>query len=187
MTLGYIASFKESLATEIIKAKAINQLSEALQNESQQHIKAAACYALGKIGFHSSEHAKEVSDMNVLHLMLSYYKTSESTENLKEQARNALKIIIEKCSNLTALEPLLNKAPYDILSHILDQYIKYLKTSTSEKKQFIQNEGLRKLQDISKALPDNLKDKVKEINSYFPETIVKYYSPEYSLLLKQAV
>lgn len=60
MTLGYIASFKENLATEIIKAKAINQLNEALQNESQQHIKAAACYALGKIGMHSGDHAKEV-------------------------------------------------------------------------------------------------------------------------------
>lgn len=187
LTLGYIASFNENLASEIIKAKAIYQLNEALQLEAKQSIKAAACYALGKIGMHSNEHAREVSDANVLHLMVSYYKTSDSNEQLKEQAKNALRIIIEQCSNLTALEPLINKAPFDILEFILKQYQLHLKNSTYEKKQFIQNEGLRKLQEIYKQLPENIKSYVDEINSYFPEAIVKYYSPEYIQIMRNGL
>jgi HEAT repeat protein len=187
MTLGFIASYKENLATEIIKARAINQLKDALQNETQQHIKAAACYALGQIGMHSSEHAKEVSDANVLYLMLFYYRAHESTDELKMQAKVALKNIIDKCSYLTALEPLIQKAPDEILKHILDQYIKHLKNSTFEKKQFIQNEGLKKLQEIYHELPDQLKEKVHSINSYFPDSIVKYYSPEYAQALRGAM
>ena len=123
-TLGYIASFKKSLVTEIIKAKAIYQLNKSLQNESKQSIKAAAFYALGKIGMHSNEYAKEVSDANVLHLILSYYKTADSNEQLKEQAKKALKVIIVQCSNLTAQKPLIKKAPYDILEYILYLHMK---------------------------------------------------------------
>ena len=184
MTLGYIASYKENLATEIIKARAINQLKDALQNETKQHIKAAACYALGNIGMHSNDHAKEVSDANVLYLMLIYYRAHESTDDLKKEAKLGLIKIIEKCSYLTALEPLIQKAPDDILKYILDQYIKHLKNSTFEKKQFIQNEGLKKIQEIYNDIDSSNQERVNTINSYFPESIVKYYSPEYSNMLR---
>lgn len=184
MTLGYIASYKSNLASELIKARAIVQLKDALQNETQHYIKAAACYALGQIGMHSSTHAKEVSDAYVLYLMLLFYRAHDSSDELKEQAKTALINIICKCSNLAALEPLITKASDDVLSCILDQYLLHLKSSTSEKKQFIQNEGLKKLQDLYNDLQPDLKLKVDEINALFPESIVKYYSPEYNMMMK---
>lgn len=180
LTLGFIASRKGYLASEIINAKAINQLQDALENETIQHIKAAACYALGHLGQHTPEHSKEVADANVLSTMLYHYMAYESTEDLKEQAKKALKKIIGKCTYLTALEPLLKKAPDNILSLILDQYVKHLKNSTHEKKQFIQNEGLKKLQELYPRLNSQLQEKIREINSYYPASIVKYYSPEFT-------
>ena len=42
MTLGYIAAFDETLAIGIINAKGIQPLKDALINEPQDHIKAAA-------------------------------------------------------------------------------------------------------------------------------------------------
>lgn len=183
LTLGFIAAFKENLASEVIKAKAINQLRSALQNEPHNHIKAAACYALGHIGRHSAVHAKDVAEANVLSIMLVYYISPDSTDDLRDKAKKALKKIIDNCSYLTALEPLLMVAKDKILKHILNQYVKHLKNNTNEKKAFVTNGGLQKLQELKPSLSEPLKEKIDEINSYYPEEIVKYYSPDYAAQL----
>ena len=169
----------------VIQAKAISQLRDALQNEPSHHIKAAACYALGHIGRHSPKHAKEVSDANVLSLMLYYYKDVKSTDYLKEKAKNSLEKIIDNCSNLSALEPLLQVSPDNILKHLLTQYMKFLKTNNHELRHFVQNGGLQKLQELKYSevvkesdIKDVLQELINTINSYYPEEIVKYYSPK---------
>ena len=146
LALGFISSFKKELAWTVIEAKAINQLFDALHNEINPQIKAAACYSLGHIGRHSTKHAKEVSDANVLSLMLYYYQDKKMNDYLRNKAKSSLKKIINNCDNLSALEPLLQVSPDKILKHILNQYIKYLKTNNTELKNFIQNGGLKKLQ-----------------------------------------
>jgi Armadillo/beta-catenin-like repeat len=183
LTLGFMAAYKEDFAQAVIKARAINQLRDALQNEPLQHIKAAACFALGHIGRHSPFHAKEVAEANVLSLMLYHYMTPESTEDLKEKSKKALKKIIENCNHLSALDPLLQIAPEKILKHILSQYCKNLYKNTSDKKNFVQNGGLQKLQELRPKLSDPLKAKIDEINSVYPIEIVKYYSPDYATQL----
>lgn len=47
MTLGYIAAFDEHNAMAIINSKGINPLKDALINESEDYIKAAATWTLG--------------------------------------------------------------------------------------------------------------------------------------------
>ena len=164
----------------VIQAKAISQLRDALQNEPHQHIKAAACYALGHVGRHSSKHAKEVSDANVLSLMLFYFIDPNSTDDLKLKAKNALKKIIDTCSNLNALEPLIHVAPDKILKHILQQYVKNLKGNTEEMRAFAQNGGLQKIQEIKGRVSAKIQTLIDEINSYYPADIVRYYSPDYA-------
>ena len=185
LSLGFISSFKADLAMNVIQAKAINQLRDALQNEPNPQLKAAACYALGHIGRHSTKHSKEVSDANVLSLMLYYYKDVKSTEYLKEKAKASLEKIIDSCSNLSALEPLLQVSPDNILKHILTQYMKYLKTNNHELRHFVQNGGLQQLQDLkysetvkTSLINAQLVQLISTINSYYPDEIVKYYTPE---------
>lgn len=180
LSLGFIAAFKDDLAMNVIQAKAISQLRDALQNEPHQHIKAAACYALGHIGRHSAKHAKEVSDANVLSLMLYYFMDPNSTDDLKLKAKNALKKIIDSCSNLSALEPLLHVAPEKILKHILQQYVKNLKGNTQEMRNFAQNGGLQKIQELKAKVGPKIQALITDINSYYPADIVKYYSPDYA-------
>ena len=187
LTLGFIAAFKEELASNVIRAKAINQLRDALQNETHQHIKAAACYALGHIGRHSPQHAKEVADANVLSLMLYYYMAPDSTDDLKDKAKKALKKVIDMCSHLTALEPLLQVAPEKILKHILNQYIKNLDNNPSERKMFVQNGGLKKLQELKSKVSEPLREKIDSINDKYPPEIIKYYSPDYAASLLQKI
>jgi hypothetical protein len=47
MTLGYIAAFDDSLALAVIVSKGIAPLKDALINEPEDHIKAAAAWSLG--------------------------------------------------------------------------------------------------------------------------------------------
>ena len=180
LSLGFISAFKEDLAMNVIKARAINQLRDALQNEPHQHIKAAACYALGHIGRHTGQHAKEVSDANVLTLMLYYFMDPNSTDDLKIKAKKALKKIIDNCSNLSALEPLLHVAPEKILKHILNQYVKHLKSNNQELRNFVQNGGMQKLQEMKLRVSAPLQQTITDINNYYPGEIVKYYSPDYA-------
>ena len=177
--LGFISAFKADLAMSVIQAKAINQLRDALQNEPHQHIKAAACYALGHIGRHSDIHALEVSNANVLSLLLFYYMDPNSNDDLKEKAKKSLKKIIDSCTNLTALEPLIGVAPEKILKHILTQYVTCLKDNKEAKRNFI-NGGLQKLQEIKVNASGPIQQLISDINSYFDDTIVKYYSPDYA-------
>lgn len=183
LTLGFIAAFRDDLAMNVIRAKAVKPLKAALQNEQHQHIKSAACYALGHIGRHSPEHALEIASENVLALMLFHYMSPESSDDLKEKAKQALKKIIDACTSLTSLEPLLHVAPEKILKHILNQFTKHLKDSESERKAFVLNGGLQRLQELKQKVSEPSKEKIDEINSYYPDNMVKYYSPEYATQL----
>ena len=165
----------------VIQAKAINQLRDALQNEPHQHIKSAACYSLGHVGRHSPKHAKVFLDANILSLKLYNYMDPNSSDDLKLKTKNALKKIIDNCSNLSALEPLLHVTPKNFMKHILQQYIKYLKENTNkEMKNFSQNGGLQKMQKIKNKVDPKLQTLIGEINGYYPIEIVKYYSSDYA-------
>ena len=180
LSLGFIAAFKEELAMNVINAKAIPQLKDALQNEPHQHIKAAVCYALGHIGRHGPRHAKEVSDSNVLSLILYYFMDPNSTDDLKVKSKAALKKIIDACENLSALEPLLHVSPEKILKHILARYAKILKDNTTEKLNFAQNGGLQKIQELKTKVGQKVSNYIQDINALYPADIVNYYSPEYA-------
>jgi 3-methyladenine DNA glycosylase AlkD len=183
LTLGFIAAFKYDLAKQVLRAKAITQLKDALQNEPHQHIKSAACYALGHIGRHSQDLAAEIANANVLALMLYHYMSPESSDDLKEKSKQALKKIIDACTSLSSLEPLLHVAPEKILKHILSQFTKHLKDNNVELKAFVSNGGLQRLQELKQRVHEPLREKIDEINSYYPDNIVKYYSPEYATQL----
>lgn len=47
MTLGYISAFDDSLAMAVIVSKGIAPLKDALINEPEDHLKAAAAWSLG--------------------------------------------------------------------------------------------------------------------------------------------
>ena len=58
-----------------------------------------------------------------------------------------------------------------------------MKDNITEKKQFVMNGGLQRLQELKQRVSEPLREKIDEINSYYPDDIVKYYSPEYATQL----
>ena len=126
MTLGYISAFDDSLAMAVIVSKGIAPLKDAIQNEPEDHLKAAAAWSLGQIGRHSPDHAKFLAEADVPSQLLAVYMLAESSKDLKDKSKKALKNIIQMCTHLPALEPLLQLAPNNILTYVCAQFAKVL-------------------------------------------------------------
>jgi len=149
LALGFIANYEERSAMSIIKTgRAISALRDALNNETNQHIKAATCYSLGNIGKHSPGHADELTEQGVLPLILYYYMSQESTDDLRSKAKDALFLIITACSKIKILDPLIQVAPKEILKKILERICQCLKNSTNDKVYFLKNGGLKRVLEM---------------------------------------
>ena len=64
------------------------QLAIALTEEKEDHIQAAAAWALGQIGRHTPEHAKAVAVGNVLPKLLCCYLRHDASEDLQTKVSN---------------------------------------------------------------------------------------------------
>merc|ERR1712195_341498 len=97
--------------------------------------------------------------------LLAVYMLPDSSKDLKDKSKKALKNIIQVCTHVPALEPLLQLAPNNILTYVCAQFAKVLPLQLEAKRTFVQSGGFQK---------------IDEINSHYPPDIVNYYSPNYA-------
>jgi hypothetical protein len=190
MALGFVAGHSPEMALSIIYSKGVDALALAL-DDSSKHVAAAAAWALGHIGRHSAEHAKHVSSNGLLSKILGIYNCVTSSEDMKEKAKTALKLILMRTDNLEVVEPLISDAPPQILKYVVAQYSKVLPRDPVARRNFVTTGGLRKLQELlstGKAPPDSiLYEHITFINQCFPDDVVKYFSPNYPSTLLERV
>ncbi|KAM6900740.1 sperm-associated antigen 6 [Xenentodon cancila] len=185
MMLGYVAGHSESLAMAVILSKGVPQLALCLSEESEQHIKAVTVWSIGQMGHHTPDHAKAVATANLLPKLLQLYMDASSSEELQLKSKTALKSILQKCTYLPALEPLLYDAPSNVLKHVLCQFSKVLPHDSKARRLFVTSGGLKKVQEIEAEPGSALQEHINAIKNCFPEDIVRYYSPGYSEILLQ--
>jgi 3-methyladenine DNA glycosylase AlkD len=190
MTLGYIAAFSETLAMAIIVHQGVMALKDALVSETEHHIKAAAAWSLGQVGRHSPEHSKALAMMDVFRRLIQVYQSPDSSADLKTKAQRALKTVLQKCTHLAALEPLLtddSQCPEKIIKYVVHQFAKVLPNQPAARKSLVQSRGLAKIQELrTDDKNSKLQEYISTINSCYPPEIVAYYSPDYSdTLLKK--
>jgi len=186
MTLGYIAAFSDTLALAIIVHHGILPLKDALVNETEDHIKSAAAWSLGQLGRHTPDHAKSLAQADVFRRLVATYCDENSSDDLKTKSQRALKAVLQKCTHLPALEPLLHEVPEKILKYVVQQFAKVLPHETKSRKSFVQSGGLQKIQELSAEQGSKLQEYISTINNCYPPEIVQYYSPNYSeTLLKK--
>lgn len=179
MTLGYVSAFSETLALAVVVSRGIPPLKDALINEPEDHVKAAAAWSLGQIGRHSPDHARALAEADVLRRILAVYLHRDSSEDLQLKAKRALKSVIQKCAHLPALEPLLDSPP-NILKYVVQQFAKVLPNDMEARKAFVQSGSLQKLQEVQAERGSKLQEMVDTINLQYPPEIVQYYSPNYA-------
>ena len=130
----------------VISAKGIPPLKQALNKENNESIKAAAAWSLGQMGSHTPDHARAMAENDIPRCLLQLYNDPKSTEDLKKKSKKALKSILQNCTYLSALEPLIADCPTEILHYVLHQFAKTLPNDPAAKKSFIQSGGLKKIQ-----------------------------------------
>ncbi|XP_034416563.1 sperm-associated antigen 6 isoform X1 [Cyclopterus lumpus] len=187
MLLGYVAAHSENLAMAVILSKGVHQLALCLAEEHESHIKAAIAWSIGQIGHHTPEHAKAVATCDLLTKLLELYVDASSSEDLQAKSKKALKTILQKCTYLLGLEPLLYDVPTTILKHVVGQISKVtqlvLPHDSQARRLFVTSGGLKRLQEIEAEPGSPLQEHIDTINNSYPEEIVRYYSPNYSQVL----
>eukprot|EP00750_Incisomonas_marina_P008660 INCI15576.1.p1 GENE.INCI15576.1~~INCI15576.1.p1 ORF type:complete len:508 (-),score=108.71 INCI15576.1:1555-3078(-) len=179
MALGYIAAFSETLALAIIVSKGVQPLRLSLLEEKDDHIKAAAAWAIGQVGRHSSDHARAIAEADILRLLIACLKDEGSSQDLVRKSKRSLKAIITKCTHYEALENALREAPGGTQRHILEQFSSLLPNDSQARKSFVKQGCLQYTLTLDEINPE-LKPLVEKISDNFPAEIVNYYSPKYA-------
>ena len=188
MALGYISAFSETLALAVIVSKGVEPLKDALVHEPEDHIKAAAAWSLGQVGRHSPDHAQAVAEADVLRRLLAVYLSDASSEDLRTKSKRGLKAVLQKCTHLESLEPLMREAPPQINKYILAQFAKVLPNDRMAKRSFVQSGGLQLVQELQQTDDSSeLREHISAINACFPPEVVEYYSPTYAEKLMNLV
>ncbi|GAW81075.1 PF16 protein [Plasmodium gonderi] len=181
LCLGFIASFSESLSLNIILSNTIPILKKCLIEETEDYIKCASVWTLGNIGKHSSEHVKKISDENILIILVNLYNSNDSSDDLKKKIKFSLKIMIQKVTDLEALEPVFIKSSIKLAKYCIYQFSKILPKNPTYKKSFIKSGCLKYLQEIKNSdEAKKIEMEINTINKSFPEDIINYYTPGYS-------
>merc|ERR1711988_1512869 len=139
-----------------------------------------SAWARGQIGRHSPEHSKFLAEADVPARLLAVYMLQDSSKDLKDKSKKALKNIIQMCTHVPALEPLLQLAPNNILTYVCAQFAKVLPQNLEAKKTFVKSGGFQKIQEIDAPAGSKLREYIDEINSHYPQDVVNYYSPDYA-------
>ena len=168
MAVGYIAAFSETLALAVIVSKGVAPLKEALVTEPEDHIKAAAAWALGQVGRHSPDHARALAENEVLRVLLANYMHEANSADLRTKSKRALKAILKKCTHLPALEPLLKEAPIEIQKYILEQFAKTLPHDQQARRTFVQSGGLPLVCQLAEDADGEHAEHIKGIQGCFP-------------------
>lgn len=181
MALGYIGAFSETLATAVIASDGIGPLFAALSDEPEDHVKSASAWSLGQIGRHTPDHAKAVADSGALSRLVAIGASQRSSDDLRSKCARALRFIIEKLTDLRALDRTLQEPqlPPEVCKFVVHQISKVLPNDPQGRHDFVATGGLAACQALDARSGSALKEYVDVIKSCYPEEIVRYYSPTY--------
>nr|CAH7723586.1 unnamed protein product [Callosobruchus chinensis] len=177
--LGFISAHCDQLAMSIVGCKCVVVLGKILNESTDDRLLSVTAWTLGQIGKHSPEHSHAVAAANIFPKLVELYISNESSEDLKHKCKNCLKLCLQKCLLISALEPLLYDAPPNILKYVLGQYSKVLPQDPKARRMFVTSGGLKKVQEMEAKPGSTLFEYINIVNSCFPEEIVRYYSPGY--------
>ncbi|XP_060532950.1 sperm-associated antigen 6-like isoform X3 [Cylas formicarius] len=134
--IGFIAGQSAELAMTIIGYQSIQIFERILNEPADESLVSVTVWAIGQIGRHTTEHAHAVASANIFQKLIALYQSPTTSADLRLKCQNSLKVCLQKCTLVPALEPLLWTAPPEILKYVLGQYSKILIGARTAKKAF---------------------------------------------------
>ncbi|GLV45197.1 karyopherin alpha3 [Carabus blaptoides fortunei] len=176
--LGYIAGSDSKLACCVVKCGGISTVQEIMNNAYPTSDLASVCaWCLGQIGKFCPGY---VADSGILPKLLELAATPGASEELKIRCNTALKQCVQGCTKFAVLEPLLMETQPDILDCVLAQLAKIFPRDPRARRLFVVSGGLKKIQEIRADPGTSIMESITMINQFFPEEIVRYYTPGYT-------
>jgi len=185
--VGHIASFSSSFANTLLDQGAHIACLNVFGSSKQDTCKAVSAWALGQIGKHSSETSSSLSSLNALSLLLSGYCEKDASLSLKNNTKEALKLIIQNCEDIESLQPLILRSPEPILRRVLAQVSTLLSKFPKYRVPFVSSGSFRDVQQIKSEPGSKLRSIINAINDSYPDQTVRFYSPEYAKELNKEV
>ena len=177
--ISSIAHFSSSLSTSLIESGAPYAVACVFVSSKYASVKAAAAKALGEMGQHSPTHASALTQMNALSLLLEAHNDPSGSDELRKNTRHSLKIVIQKTSEIEALQCLIRRAPENILAYVLEQISKLLPKNPKARAPFVSSGGFKDVQNIKAEPGTKIATYIEAINACYPDHAVRYYSPSY--------
>lgn len=152
MALGFISAFGESLAQGVIDAGGVHALKATLLEEPEDHVRAAAVWALGQVGKHSASHANALASADMLRHVLAAMHADESSDDLREKGARCLSAVLSLCTHVPAVEALLPACPSPLAKIALKQLHSVLSVNAEARKGFLASGGLKMIQAFDPAV-----------------------------------
>ncbi|KAA0160179.1 hypothetical protein FNF31_04489 [Cafeteria roenbergensis] len=186
MALGFIAAFSESLAMEVLAGAGASAVCDALVAEPEDHVKAAAVWALGQLGRHGSEHARLLAEADCLRHVLGALLHEEASADLRDKARKALLGTLPHCAHLPALLPLLPGAPLQVQRAILAQVARVIPADAAQRRHLVSGGGLKAILALDVGGDPTVEELLDVICDAYPPEVVEFCSPDYAKTLARA-
>lgn len=186
MALGFMASFSETLAMDVLAGSGAAAARDALVNEPEDHVKAAAVWALGHMGRHGAEHARLLAEADCLRHMLGALVHEEASPDLRDKARRALLGTLPHCAHLPAMLPLLAPAPLAVRRAVLAQVARVVPSDAAQRRQLVSGGGLKSILALDAEGDPGVEELVDVICDAYPVEVVEFCSPGYSKTLADA-
>lgn len=182
MAVGYIASFSQSLATVLLQSGAAEVTLNVFVAAKSDQTKAAAAWALGQLGKHTTDTAAALANLNVLSLLLDGRVRDGASPDLVQKTERALELVVAKTTIIEALEPLIEKAhprAPAVLEVVLEQISKLLPKNKAMRVPFINSGAFAAVQRVNDGTNPAIAKAVEAINACYPDQAVKFYQPNY--------
>ncbi|KAL1462453.1 hypothetical protein WDU94_014287, partial [Cyamophila willieti] len=187
LTLGYMGAKdtwgqtmgakSDHLALAIIHTNGLKEIINALDNESNQDCLSAIVWTLEQLTKHSARHVSFLNtDTNVFSKLVKIYTSPESSQEVKCRCLSALQNTINKCLRLQDIDLLLCDSPPEIILLVLKQLSKIFAIDLKARKDFLSTGGLKTVQALNHPNNTELCKAICEVNTYFPEKALLYYS-----------
>uniref|UniRef100_A0A8D9BTN9 Sperm-associated antigen 6 n=1 Tax=Cacopsylla melanoneura TaxID=428564 RepID=A0A8D9BTN9_9HEMI len=177
LTLGYMGAKSDHLALAIIHTNGLKEIIKALDTESNQDCLSAIVWTLEQLTKYSARHVSFLNaDTNVFCKLVKLYSSSESSQEVKCRCLSALQNTINKCLVFQDIDLLLYDSAPEILLPVLKQLSKIFNVDLKARKVFLSTGGLKRVQALIDPHHTELCKAICEVNAYFPEKALLYYS-----------
>ena len=122
MALGFIAAYGEALALRVVECSGVGALKAALLEQgAEEHVRAAAVWAIGQVGKHGPGPARAVASADALRHVAALLNSDSSSDDVRDKARRCLGAVLAVCDHVPAMCAMLPSAPPLVAKLVLRQ------------------------------------------------------------------